>query len=149
MQDNINDIITTLHPQGDTTTNIYPNILPDNIPINGVDATKLNINQNISLQLPQNATININDYEGKTVYLDYQSISDTQETLIHLTSNKPTIFICGEGIKNPLLDSILTSLNSSNNYAIIKISEIPSNTGINIYVAVNSAFCIIQLDYEF
>lgn len=149
MQDNTNNIITTLHPQDDAATNIYPNILPDNIPINGVDVTKLNINQNLSVQLPQNATININDYEGKTVYIDYRDISTSTETLIHLTSDKPTIFICAEGIKNPLLDSISTSLNSSNNYVDIKISEIPSNTGINIYVAVNSAFCIIQLDYEF
>ena len=148
MQDT-NNIITTLHLQNDSNTNIYPNILPDNIPNNGVDNTKLNINQNVSVQLPQNATINLNDYEGKTVYIDYQSISTNLETLIHLISNKPTIFICGEGIKNPLLDSISTSLNSSNNYADIKISEIPSNTGINLYIAINSAFCIIQLDYEF
>lgn len=149
MQDNTNNIITTLHPQGDSNTNIYPNILADNIPNNSIDNSKLNINQNISLQLPQNATININDYEGKTVYIDYQSISDSQETLIHLTSNKPTIFICGYGISNLLLDSISTSLNSTNNYADIKISEIPSNTGINIYIAINSAFCVLQLDYEF
>lgn len=148
MQDT-NNIITTLHPQGDSNTKIYPNILPDNIPNNSVDTSKLNINQNISLQLPQNATININEYEGKTVYLDYQTISTSSETLIHLTSNKPTIFIFGYGMDHPVLDSTYTSLNNSNNFADIKISEIPSNTGINIYVAVNSAFCIIQLDYEF
>ena len=36
------DIITTLHPEGDQGTNLYPNVKKDNIPDDCIDYSKLN-----------------------------------------------------------------------------------------------------------
>ena len=36
-----NEIITTLHPENDEDTNLYPNIKPDNIPNKSINRTNL------------------------------------------------------------------------------------------------------------
>ena len=39
-----NDIITTLHPDNDQDTNLYPNIKKENIPNKSIDTSKLDTN---------------------------------------------------------------------------------------------------------
>lgn len=69
----MSDIITTLHPENDENTNLYPNIKKENIPNSSIDRNKLDANVNSLLD-------SINELHPSGV--------DTSSTILAFTTNK-------------------------------------------------------------
>lgn len=133
----MSDIITTLHPENDETTNLYPNIKKENIPSKSIDNTKLDdaINSllnNIGELHPSGVDTSTNIlayttdkgiyigsnnghwyYWNGTQYADggvYQAtaIADGEITLNKLNQSLKNILVYGDGV----LPNDITDLNN-------------------------------------
>ena len=115
-----NDIITTLHPDNDPNTNLYPNIKKENIPSKAINLSKLS--PEVQAKLPK--VINTDEIlpATKLKYLEIDGVTYSIPQRVDVTSN---IKITAN--KNDILASdhkLLCLLNNTASLAIKVVDKI-------------------------
>lgn len=131
----MSDIVTTLHPENDANTNLYPNIVKDNIPEGSIDVSKLDSNI-------INLLNNIGELHPSGVDTSEHILAKTSDTGIWIGSdtgkwyywNGTTYTVGGDYIENSI-DAIYhngNQLKDNNDENIIPVIDI-SDVGTNLF----------------
>lgn len=134
-----NEIITTLHPDSDNNTNLYPNIKPDNIPEGAISLNKLDTNVKSLLN-------NIGELKPSGVDTEANILAFTENEGIYIGSDtgnwyywNGTQYVSG-GLYIANIDSIIQTYNTqfAGNITYTDMNTAPYNSRIPYLLAAGS-----------